>query len=359
MPLFHEYLSDYRKAAFVENVHLRTELGFARGWDHFSYYQTRKHEVGVPGNADRINDDVVDFLDAHAGEKVVIWVHYFDVHWPYGPIDGYGEMFLGKNHELVAKPYTYAAAEEMVQGDHQPDELLAKDILPGLYRAGLRAFDDSLGDFLGQIEARGLLDPALVVITSDHGDEFFEHGSFGHGHNLYDTTVRIPLLVKLPNQKDSQAHSSTVSLSDIGSTILDACGKDYRKTFPGRSLLPILRGVSENDRTAVFELVNHELENMKGIADSRHKLIVEVQGDHLNQEIFEFGNDFQPLDMSTTGDRAGVLRTRLFKAVRQWDPRLLLVESVRDAHSLPEEIENVDEIIDQLKAIGYIDSGEN
>jgi hypothetical protein len=354
LPLFHESLDGYQKAAFIDNVHLRRELGFARGWDSFIHYDSRKGEPGVPGNADAINRDILGFVDAHRGQKLLLWIHYFDVHWPYGPIEPYGEKFLGDSLGLLPDPYSYGTASEMVQGQHADDSVLASVVLPGIYRAGLRAFDDVLGDLVLQLEDRGLFDGSLFVVTSDHGDEFFEHGRFGHGHNLYDATVRIPLLIKLPRQESSSRHDGPVSIIDIGPTVLDVCGAQTDERLSGDSLLPLMANDISIQRTPVFELVNLELENMKGIVDGEHKLLVDIERDTATRRLFSLGDDRRQLDPTTFDHRSAELVSLLHTAVREWDPRLLLLEAVRVNDSAPEEIENVDEIIEQLRAIGYI-----
>ena len=173
LPLVHESLDGYLKAAFVENVHLRPELGFARGWDEFRNFPSRKSEEGIPGNAAAINHDVIEFLDAHKNQRAVVWIHYFDVHWPYGPFEPYGAEFLSDGADLLPDPYTYEGLERMVHGEYDPDGLVAKTVLPGIYRAGVREFDERLGQLFDQLHARDLFDASLIIVTSDHGDEFF------------------------------------------------------------------------------------------------------------------------------------------------------------------------------------------
>lgn len=355
IPLFHEFLTGYRKAAFVDNVHLQAELGFDRGWDLFKHYRARKNEEGVPGNAEEINQDVLEFLKSHAQEDVLVWVHYFDVHWPYGPIAPYGQQFVGDAMSTLPEPYSHEALDELVQRIDDPRGTWATQILPGIYRAGIRIFDDRLGALFGELEAMGYFDPALIVITSDHGDEFFEHGDFGHGNNLYDTTVRIPLIIKLPGQSSAHRHAAPVSLVDVGPTILDICDRPHDGFFPdASSLQAVMQGASEPDRTAIFELVNAELENMKGIVDGRHKVLVEINEDGVDGRIFKLGDDDLPLDPDANARHMDELRAKLHAKVGNWDPRVLLFDAVARGDGGPETIERLDEIIEQLEALGYV-----
>lgn len=354
LPLVHESLDGYLKAAFVENVHLRPELGFARGWDEFRNFPSRKSEEGIPGNAAAINHDVIEFLDAHKNQRAVVWIHYFDVHWPYGPFEPYGAEFLSDGADLLPDPYTYEGLERMVHGEYDPDGLVAKTVLPGIYRAGVREFDERLGQLFDQLHARDLFDASLIIVTSDHGDEFFEHGQFGHGNNLYDTTVRIPLLIKLPGQSSGQRHSTPASLADIGPTILEACGKGHRGVFDGSSLLPAMHGEPSEDRRPVFELVNAELENMKGMVSGPFKAIFEIDQNGPEGRIFKLDDDSRVLDPTQHQEDLLLIQEALLAAIGAWDPRVLLHESVSADGAEPREIENVDEIIEQLRAIGYV-----
>lgn len=354
LPLIHEFLDGHLKAAFVENVHLRPELGFARGWDEFRNFPSRKSEEGIPGNAAAINHDVLEFLDVHKNQRAVVWIHYFDVHWPYGPFEPYGAEFLSDGADLLPDPYTHEGLERLVQGEHDPDGLVAKTVLPGIYRAGVREFDERLGQLFDQLRARGLFDASLIILTSDHGDEFFEHGQFGHGNNLYDTTVRIPLLIKLPGQSSGQRHSIPASLVDIGPTILEVCGKGHRDGFDGSSLLPAMRGESSEDRRPIFELVNPELENMKGMVSEPFKAIFEIDQNGPEGRIFKLDDDSRALDPTQHREDLLMIQEALVAAIGAWDPRVLLHESVSADGAEPREIENVDEIIEQLRAIGYV-----
>jgi hypothetical protein len=301
-----------------------------------------------------MNRDVLEYLDSRPGEKTVIWIHYFDVHWPYGPIDVYGREFLGDAVDDLPSPYSYAGLQDLVEEVDNPEDPVATTVLPGIYRAGVRSFDDKLGNLLNELDSRGLFDPALVVVTSDHGDEFFEHGEFGHGNNLFDTTVRVPLLIKLPEQAAPQRYPDPVSLIDVGPTILESCGSLPDGVFPGESLISVMEGKMSGERAPVFELVNLEMENVKGIVGGRFKMILEVGDEKIESWIYSLDDDARPLDKAAFRDQAQALRSRILNDVREWDPRLLLFEAVskEDAPSL--EIENVDEIIEQLKALGYV-----
>ena len=110
----------------------------------------------------------------------------------------------------------------------------------GLYDAEIRYTDEALiGGLVDQLKALGLYDRTMLIITSDHGEEFFEHGAWTHGHTLYNETIRIPLLIKYPASREKGTRVKTiVRLTDIMPTILEELGVGYsQKELDGRSLL--------------------------------------------------------------------------------------------------------------------------
>jgi arylsulfatase A-like enzyme len=93
------------------------------------------------------------------------------------------------------------------------------------------------------LEKRGLADETMVVITSDHGEEFWDHGSVGHGHSVYDELLHIPMIVRLPGVTEGKPRiPAAVGLVDVMPTILDALGQEIPEELSGRSFLPELRG---------------------------------------------------------------------------------------------------------------------
>ena len=110
-----------------------------------------------------------------------------------------------------------------------------------LYDAKAREVDDKLGRLLGVLRERGLLKNAIVVVTSQHGEEFLEHGGVGHAQ-LYGETLRVPLLVSVPGLKTGRVIDAQVRNVDILPTLLDALGIDAPKAIDGESLLPCVEG---------------------------------------------------------------------------------------------------------------------
>jgi arylsulfatase A-like enzyme len=119
------------------------------------------------------------------------------------------------------------------------DELSAADrgLALSAYDECIAALDRELGKLFDALERRGVLDDTLLIVTADHGEQFGEHGNFGHGFSVYQAEVHVPLLVHFP-RKVPPGHvvREAVSLRDLPSTVLELAGLEARSPFPGKSL---------------------------------------------------------------------------------------------------------------------------
>jgi arylsulfatase A-like enzyme len=109
-----------------------------------------------------------------------------------------------------------------------------------LYRGELQVIDQALGDLLDTLEARGELDQAVVVLVGIHGEEFLEHGGAGHGHSLYEESIRVPLAIRAPALLAPGRVEVPVDLLDLAPTLTDLLGVDYDPRWQGESLVPLL-----------------------------------------------------------------------------------------------------------------------
>ena len=120
-----------------------------------------------------------------------------------------------------------------------PDQLIA-DLL-ALYDAEIAANDASFGALLAELEQRGLYDDSLIILLSDHGEEFYDHGGWTHGRTLYAEMLDTPLIVKLPDMEDGVRVSEIAEHIDLLPTVADYLGLGVPEGVQGRSLLPVMR----------------------------------------------------------------------------------------------------------------------
>ncbi len=128
--------------------------------------------------------------------------------------------------------------------------------LLALYDGEIRFTDENLGRILDQLDLRGRLKDALVVVTADHGEEFFEHGGKGHQKSLYDEVVRIPLILRWPGHLSAgTVVKDPVRLIDVMPTLIALAGIHERPPTQGRDIGPLLRGGSLPPAPALQELL--------------------------------------------------------------------------------------------------------
>jgi arylsulfatase A-like enzyme/Tfp pilus assembly protein PilF len=205
----------YRTAAFVSSIILDPQNGFApgfeRGFDSYDAgFHRRKRGEARLGSIQRRADETVAralaWLQKNRQGPVFVWVHLWDAHDPYDPPSPFKERFANA-------PYDACVAYV--------------DATVGKLLAGLRSAD--------------IYDRALVAVMSDHGESLGEHGESTHGVFLYDSTIRVPLIIKFPHASfAAQRVSARVSLVDVAPTLLNTLRAPIPPEMQGHSLLPII-----------------------------------------------------------------------------------------------------------------------
>ena len=219
----------YRTAAFVGSLILdpRNGLapGFDRGWDVYDAgFKARRGKESRYDTMERRGGEVVSralaWLAANAkAGPFLLWVHLYDAHDPYDPPEPWKARF-------AKAPYD--------------GEIAYVDALLGKLVAGLRA---------GQ-----QLERTALVVLADHGESLGEHGESTHGVFLYDSTLHVPLLVRLPGAKyPGRRVPARVSLVDVLPTVLEAVGLKPPPAVQGESLLPLVTAVKPGDRASYAE----------------------------------------------------------------------------------------------------------
>jgi arylsulfatase A-like enzyme len=228
-------------AAFHSNPYLTEYIGWKRGWDIFYDSMQEKVDPRVPYiKADRINRKVNTWLSSYVGMRAnkpfFLWLHYMDVHEPYVPPRKYIDLI---------DPTITLNEEEMFQ--LFKEVLLKRDvsdrgkvqILKKLYWAHVREMDDATRDFFGMLETLNVLKDSVIILTTDHGDEFGEHGGLSHDGKLYDELVHVPLLIYDPTRERNEVSRTLVSTLDVSPTVAYLFGVESPRAFDGRSLLPL------------------------------------------------------------------------------------------------------------------------
>ncbi len=239
----------YQTAAFISAWPLAGHLTHLNRY--FGRYDEDLNRTYQMFNSSRYAEDVtpkaLKWLKGHSQNKkpFFLWVHYFDPHSPYEQRDGFEPPDKDKNH-----PYRPNVSDEMLQRFNEYDS--------EIYYA-----DHYLGKLLEALDAQNLRDSTIVVLTADHGESLGQHDYVGHGRQIYEDTIHIPLIVRYPGRvKAGQVIDTPVSIIDIAPTLLDLTVKTHitaKKqksvplTFSGRSLASTLTtGENPSQRWVYF-----------------------------------------------------------------------------------------------------------
>jgi arylsulfatase A-like enzyme len=233
IPTLAELLSEegYRTAALVNNGQMRKHWGFARGFATW-----REFPVDTPaGNCENLTREALAWLKSEqAKAPFFLFLHYYDTHDPYEAPKPYrerlGTTLTGKQASALCWRYRTPEA-------NLADKALLADLIAA-YDAEIAWLDHELGKLLEAVPPE-----TLVVIFSDHGEAFEEHGWTLHGATLYEEETRVPLLIKLPDTKTKAAVlKEPVMLLDVAPTILARCGVRLPAGFQGTDLSPLWQG---------------------------------------------------------------------------------------------------------------------
>jgi hypothetical protein len=227
----------FRTASYNGGGQVGGSLGFGRG---FEVYESAK--AGQDRFADRVAA-TIGWIKANAGERFFVFLHTYEVHAPYVPERRHLELFDRGYAGTLPAEISPTLLRDINEGRTRIDEADLRHIVAA-YDADVRSMDEAFGTLIRFLREADLFDRTLVVFTSDHGEEFGEHGSVGqHSHTLYDELLRVPLIVKLPRGGFAgRTVEEQVGGIDLLPTILDVVGVASDAPFHGRSLLPLLEG---------------------------------------------------------------------------------------------------------------------
>lgn len=185
--------------------------------------------------ADQINEKVLRWFSHKEQRPFFVFINYYDAHEPYLPPPPYDKMFgpgrkYGKFSPLHRHNWEPAVMHRKLSPEEVQEEIDA-------YDGAIAYIDHQLGQLLNELGRKGLLENTLIIITSDHGEEFGEHGIFDHGNSLYLPTVHVPLLIVFPSKVPAGKRiHEPVSLRDLAATVVDLTRLGGDPHFPGKSL---------------------------------------------------------------------------------------------------------------------------
>lgn len=239
---------DYFTTAIVDGGYVGTRFGFSRGFDIFFENSdiTKKNDL-----SGQLFEKSSDWIIKNYDKKFFLFLHTYQVHTPYASPEPYNLMFY--RGEPIWK---WAHIEGLLTEnggfnkykkftDEERENLIA------LYDGCIRYTDEEFFKPLLQLlRDLKIYDRTMIIFTADHGEEFYEHGSWGHTHSLYNELIKVPLIIKFPGSEyRGQKVDSISRIVDIVPTILEAAGIDTKKfSFDGESLIPYITKKNKDPR---------------------------------------------------------------------------------------------------------------
>lgn len=210
----------YETAGVVGGGYLSRDWNFNQGYDRYALR-------GGPDKPDTLQaalDRAKPWMGSRQGRPFFLFLHTYQVHQPYEPPPPYDTLFDPQYHGPYEKRFTDRDRYEVEQGDGLDPAGLRH--VQALYDGEIRAMDDAIGDLLAWLRGSGLDRQTCVFFTSDHGEEFDEHGSLGHQHSkLYEELIHIPLIVWCPSRfRGGRITDAVGSHTDVVPTILAVAG---------------------------------------------------------------------------------------------------------------------------------------
>jgi len=331
----------YRTAAFHSGGQLTDDLSIDRGFEAWENLGEAFAPIVARGCA---------WL-AESDQPAFVFLHTYEIHHPYRPRPDLLALFdEGYDGPLPAHIEIEEHLRAINPGSGERLEVDARDLahIVATYDAELRSVDESIGRLVECIAKRGRLDRTVFAITSDHGEEFGEHGWVGwHSHTLFDELLHVPLILRLPGDHGAGRRvAETVRSIDIAPTLLDAVSIQRPRGFRGRSLLPFARGEKPTTRPAEAIAIaarDHPelLPQLISVRSSSHKLIGSV--------LYDLADD-----PGETTDVAAHAPEVVHDLARHREAALALARPVRSG--LANDERRLDaKTREQLRALGYLD----
>ncbi len=330
----------YQVIGFSENPHISKGRGFAQGFERLSL------KPGFQADSEWVLSGAKKWLRTREeGSPFLLYLHFLDPHGPYEPKNS--SDFLGNlqsEHKLVKA----GLVGKLVKDGRLTEELSQtdRDYLIALYDAEVREITQDVSQVFAMLQQHGLSDDTIVLLTSDHGEELFDHGSLKHGYWLFDEALHVPMIWRIPGlgaRHVGTAREQLVRHIDVAPTLFELLGFEAQTHFQGRSVVPLLRGESMPPVPHLAESSWRGI-NRQAVRDGGWKLIVdELSG---RAQLFDLDSDpSETIDLAAEQpDQVARLRELLFHLTRM--PSGVRVEGARGEVDVEAE--------DALRAIGYL-----
>jgi len=357
--------NDFLCVAFTGGGFLSSRYGFSKGFD--SYQELRKEGGDYSlriDEAEALYGHISDWLDRNHEKRFFLFLHTYQPHTPYENNSEQGKMFLDENAkwERIIQSEIFGEEGGKYQTVLSQEE---KDNVIALYDGEIRYTDEYLiKPMIKKLKDLEIYDNSMIIITSDHGEEFYEHQTWLHGVNLYNESLKVPLIIKFPNSHyRGERNTKIVSIVDIMPTMLEVA-EIKTSSFPldGKSLLDILDDEGRKERTFYADLNVHkfkdDLPSVFATNRNNFKLILnkKIRSAHIKNIISDFkGRKIELYDLQEDKEET--------KNIARRQPyRRLCVELIQRLEAFYDKLDESkaesiiinEELKRNLRALGYI-----
>ena len=320
-------------AGVITNGYISEAYGFQRGWDRTLHAKETKRRRGAD-----VAEDVARILRERPKDRpLFLYIHTTDPHAPYEPE---AEDLARYDRRAYRGPIHFGGDKLFLERIRRGEFKLRprdRQRLIALYDAEVSYHDRQFGAIHQALAREGILEDALFIFTSDHGEELFDHGSVSHGgKRLYEELVRVPMLVQHPKHQGA-IRQERVSLLDVAPTIYHELGFERDEALNGRALTERL----PESRTLLFETYG-----IRGILEGELKFTIETGGEERAIALYDLARD--PREQNDLSKKRPEEASRMMARLEA------LREGIAQAASV-DDSELDEATLEQLRELGYIE----
>ncbi|MFB0518638.1 MAG: sulfatase [Acidobacteriota bacterium] len=352
----------YNTVAITGGSWVSYKVGLDKGFDR--YWEVPGPELEL-GKIERIYHQTIEWLEKKRTHKFFLFFHTYEIHTPYIRDTFARELPRGRIPEESANNFAFWQGD--IVNIIKTATNQEKEYIKALYDGGVLEADKYLGLLFNELKEKGLWYNTIIIITSDHGEEFWEHHPIGgdHGQSLYRELLHVPLIIYNPTTITAQKHiEEYVSLLDIFPTLLDLLGIEEVKhqRLMGESLVPLMKGEANYTHPPLFAEVKKMGTNIRlqSIFTDKYKYIYSLDGGHevdyngfpitiKEEELFDIRHDFNEVEELTVFE-PGLLQKAKDELQQYINENLKLLTPPPPNPRLKYD----EELRKKLKALGYI-----
>jgi choline-sulfatase len=257
----------YRTAMYSSNGYISSKWGFDRGWD----VNRNFIRESLPNGADYLWKTAKPWVMAGLKKREFVYFATIEPHVIYNPKKEFLIKYWNKPYHGPIKPVQTGVQLGLIKGGKLKINDNDRAYLEALHDAEITGADALFAAFIADLKKAGIYETSAVILVSDHGDEFWEHGSVGHGHSVYQELVHVPLVIRAPGLFPvGKVVRSDVEIMDLCATLLDLAGIKRVPAVQGTTLLPLALDEVGKGPRAAFTM---DGSSMRGLKVARYRLV--------------------------------------------------------------------------------------